>query len=202
MPGEPLRCRCDGGAYEVKKSPFLVHPDCPIHSAKAEPLRPTLSNDARELSMTLEEALMLAAEKKWDVLFYGYPYSVLIQDDFGDDIAHEGNWPESFSVALDCPVVARDDTAELIAQLAECCRLSGADTGDDEDWRLAPRAIQEVRQLRQDYDELSQTEGELVEALEAFFEASDNYMPEQDGFYQEALTNLRAAFVRVKGEQP
>src|SRR5690606_7676198 len=65
-------------------------------------------------AMTLEEALMLAAERKWKVTFYGYPYSALIEDDFGDDIAHEGNWPESFSEALGYPVVERDDTAELV----------------------------------------------------------------------------------------
>ena len=42
---------------------------------------------------------------------------------------------------------------------------------------------------------------ELVEALEAYFEASDNYMVEQDGYYQEALSNLRAALAKWK-ERP
>ena len=32
--------------------------------------------------------------------------------------------------------------------LAECCCLSGADTDGDEDWRLAERAVGEVRELR------------------------------------------------------
>lgn len=68
-------------------------------------------------SMTLEDALMLAAERKWKVTFYGYPYSVLIEDDFGDDIAHEGNWPESFSEVLGRPVVERDDKAKLVEAL-------------------------------------------------------------------------------------
>ena len=68
--------------------------------------------------MTLTEALMLAAERKWKVTFYDYPYSVLIEDDFGDDIAHEGNWPESFSAALGRTVVERDVTAELVEALS------------------------------------------------------------------------------------
>lgn len=68
-------------------------------------------------AMTLEKALMLAAERKWRVTFYGEPFSVLIVDDFGDDIAHEGNWPESFSEALGYPVVERDPTAELVEAL-------------------------------------------------------------------------------------
>lgn len=36
IPGCPidrpiLRCRCDGGSYQVRRFPFL-HSDCPIHS--------------------------------------------------------------------------------------------------------------------------------------------------------------------------
>lgn len=40
----------------------------------------------------------------------------------------------------------------------------------------------------------------LVEALEAYFEAKDNYMPEQDGFYVQADASLRAALAAV-GEE-
>lgn len=43
---------------------------------------------------------------------------------------------------------------ELIAWLAECYRLSGADPDGNEDWRLAPHAVEEVRRLRKEYDEL------------------------------------------------
>ena len=25
-------CRCDGAAYEVQRHPFLVHPECPLHT--------------------------------------------------------------------------------------------------------------------------------------------------------------------------
>lgn len=31
--GSNTDCLCDGGAYEVKEHPFLVHPDCPIHGS-------------------------------------------------------------------------------------------------------------------------------------------------------------------------
>ncbi|MET4614138.1 hypothetical protein ABIC28_005151 [Rhodococcus sp. PvR044] len=38
QPEPPPRCRCDGAAYETKRRPFLVHPDCPIHAQHtAEP---------------------------------------------------------------------------------------------------------------------------------------------------------------------
>jgi hypothetical protein len=38
-------------------------------------------------------------------------------------------------------------------QLGQCFRLSGADPDGNENWRLAPRAVDAVRQLRADYDE-------------------------------------------------
>lgn len=41
---------------------------------------------------------------------------------------------------------------EAIAALAECYRLAGGDTDGNEDWRLAPDAVEEVRQLRQGYN--------------------------------------------------
>lgn len=28
-------CRCDGGSYETKEHPFLVHPDCQVHQPPA-----------------------------------------------------------------------------------------------------------------------------------------------------------------------
>lgn len=116
------------------------------------------------------------------------------------------------------PVSARDDTAELVTQLAECCRLSGADTNDDEDWRLAPRAVEEVRQLRQDYDDLSRAEDELLKVLEAVTDRAgkltadfverlldDNVDPDD---WPESLKGAgadvhiaEAALARVKGEQ-
>lgn len=46
----------------------------------------------------------------------------------------------------------RAEVAQQQAQLAECYRLSGADPDGNEDWRLAPEAVEEVRQLRQDSD--------------------------------------------------
>src|SRR3989304_10143189 len=52
--------------------------------------------------------------------------------------------------------------------LAACYRLSGADPNGNEDWRLAPGAIDAVEELRKDYDrtcsELERVERELDEA--------------------------------------
>lgn len=42
----------------------------------------------------------------------------------------------------------------LIAALAQCYRLTGADPDGDEDWRLAPHAVEEVKRLRAEHDAL------------------------------------------------
>lgn len=39
--------------------------------------------------------------------------------------------------------------------LAECYRLSGADPDGNEDWRLARGAVGAVKELREDYDSLT-----------------------------------------------
>lgn len=55
-------------------------------------------------------------------------------------------------------VVPASDTAmtraELIAALAECYRLTGADPDGNEDWRLAEDAVKEVRRLRHEVERL------------------------------------------------
>lgn len=59
---------------------------------------------------------------------------------------------------------------QLVTQLAECYRLSGADPDGNEDWRLAPHAVGEVQRLRQEHDELGaeiHAYKETVAALEA-----------------------------------
>jgi ribulose bisphosphate carboxylase small subunit len=45
--------------------------------------------------------------------------------------------------------------------LAECYRLSGADPDGDDDWRLAERAVTEVKRMRGEYDAANDA---LVEA--------------------------------------
>ena len=50
-----------------------------------------------------------------------------------------------------------DKVVELQHQLAECYRLSGADPDGNEDWRLAPRAAEEVKRMRDELD-AAQTE--------------------------------------------
>ena len=60
-----------------------------------------------------------------------------------------------FTDASDALLDAKDaEIADLKMQLAECFRLSGADPDGNEDWRLAPRAVEEVRRLRSERDEL------------------------------------------------
>jgi hypothetical protein len=46
----------------------------------------------------------------------------------------------------------RGELKQLHAWLAECYRLTGADPDGNEDWRLAPYAVQEVKRLREDSD--------------------------------------------------
>lgn len=46
------------------------------------------------------------------------------------------------------------ENAELKAQLAECYKLSGADPDGDTDAHLAKYAVQEVRTMRERYDEM------------------------------------------------
>ena len=58
-------------------------------------------------------------------------------------------------------MAAKAQVAALQAQLATCFKLSGADPDGNEDWRLAPHAVDEVTRLRNDYDEL----GDETEAL-------------------------------------
>lgn len=43
--------------------------------------------------------------------------------------------------------------ADKDAQLAQCFKLAGADCEGNEDWRIAPRAVRAVADLRRDYDE-------------------------------------------------
>lgn len=54
---------------------------------------------------------------------------------------------------------------QLKGQLAECYRLSGADPDGNEDWRLAPSAVAEVKRLREDYDALLDSNEKLAVAL-------------------------------------
>jgi hypothetical protein len=57
----------------------------------------------------------------------------------------------------------RQRIAQLESWLAECYKLTGADSDGNEDWRLAPRAVEEVARLRQ---ELDNAEGGLQELQE------------------------------------
>jgi hypothetical protein len=56
--------------------------------------------------------------------------------------------------------------AELEADLATCYRLSGADPDGNEDWRLAGRAVSEVRRLRDESDQADEENVWLRELLD------------------------------------
>jgi hypothetical protein len=57
---------------------------------------------------------------------------------------------------------------ELQAQLAECYRLTGADPDGNEDWRLAPHAVGEVKRLREESNQLAeQLAGAKIREVEA-----------------------------------
>ena len=49
--------------------------------------------------------------------------------------------------------------ASLTAQLAQCFKIAGEDCDGNEDWRIAPRAVQAVTDLRRDYDDACAAEG-------------------------------------------
>src|SRR3990167_8827662 len=77
---------------------------------------------------------------------------------------HEMGCDDESALRLLATIEARDARIEeLIADLAECFRLSGADPDGDEDWRIAPRAVAEVRRLREESD----ADGTRIEELEA-----------------------------------
>lgn len=67
------------------------------------------------------------------------------------------HWREEHSIrayGLQCwNACAEHARAPLLDQLGQCFRLSGADPDGNENWRLAHRAVDAVRQLRADYEE-------------------------------------------------
>jgi signal transduction histidine kinase len=79
---------------------------------------------------------------------------------------------------------------EAIADLAECYRLSGADPDGNEDWRLAPSAVAEVRRLRHDYDEACTEACELRAALSALVERTDMGVSRDDDVMRAAKRAL------------
>ena len=84
------------------------------------------------------------------------------------------------------------DISELLAalataedQLAECYRLSGADPDGNEDWRLAPYAVNAVKNLRANLDEADQ-EAEKLRAQLATAEAEGRRLAAVVHEYQQA----------------
>jgi len=87
----------------------------------------------------------------------------------------------------------------LISNLAECYRLSGADPDGNEDWRLAIRAVEEVRRMRQEYDSLA---GQYHESLHLRAEMEEErdaarlQLDEAQAEYRYAMKTLGAEAAR------
>mgnify|MGYP001033858953 CR=1 FL=1 len=115
-----LRCICDGGAYEIKRHPFIVNPECEIHGkAKA-------ASDHAPLAMTLEEALAVHGlslhrgpnSSEWIAgrIRLISPHNPARYSQEWLPLGAGATWPEAVSAALGRPVVARDEAAELRAE--------------------------------------------------------------------------------------
>lgn len=63
-------------------------------------------------------------------------------------------------------VTLRQEQARLTADLATCYRLTGADPDGNEDWRLAKKAVEAVRELRAAADRADARVDTLRAALE------------------------------------
>ena len=91
----------------------------------------------------------------------------------------------------------RDALDAAHADLAECYCLTGADPsggmkGDvDEDWRLAPEAVREVRRLRKEYDDAEATIARQQRAIErkdwALRMLKDKFPSDFDNMWKDAL---------------
>jgi len=94
---------------------------------------------------------------------------------------------------------AQATIAALQAQLATCFKLSGADPDGNEDWRLAPHAVEEVTRLRNDCDELGDEIGALREQLtQRTAELAQILAAVDEGL---ALTDIRLAIKTVEETQ-
>lgn len=69
-----------------------------------------------------------------------------------DAIRRGGEWARKATEEAECNKPLRAEIERLTGQLAECYRLTGADPDGNEDWRLAPQAVVEVKRLREQTD--------------------------------------------------
>lgn len=109
----------------------------PEAEARAKDLLEKIDTDWPSIEKTLSG---------WAVMehIHGRPYT-------GPSIDFNGAWQLLRDLLAELARV-RQERDDNIKRLAECYRLSGADTDGNEDWRLAGRAVEEVRRLRDDSD--------------------------------------------------
>ncbi len=69
--------------------------------------------------------------------------------------------------SLDMLTDSRRETEQATKQLAGCYRLSGADPDGNEDDKLAPYAVEEVKRLRKEYEELGEETEQLRQERDA-----------------------------------
>lgn len=94
--------------------------------------------------------------------------------EIGDRLAN-GTWAQTCHDAADALTAAH-------AALAECYRLTGADPDGDEDWRLAPHAVAEVKRLREESDAAHAARDVL-----AHYASMDPHMPIPGGLTRDEL---------------
>lgn len=70
------------------------------------------------------------------------------------------NIPNVVKIETDVEKIAR-----LEHDLAECYKLTGADPDGNEDWRLAAHAVDAVREFRQEFDLLSESNASYVRLI-------------------------------------
>lgn len=90
----------------------------------------------------------------------------------------------------------RAENERLRADLAKCYKLSGADPDGNEDWRLAPKAVKEVRDMRASYDAAI---GREI-AWEDRAEKADAQLLESGKYWEAKYTELFEARARAEAD--
>ena len=82
--------------------------------------------------------------------------SSLLQSGAAREAAVEDLHRDALRLLADKNEALRTERDRLIADLAECYRLTGADCDGNEDWRIAPYAVREVARLRKEQEDLEE----------------------------------------------
>jgi hypothetical protein len=111
------------------------------------------------------------------------------RDAFDKQIVGVGNALQQAEAELSQVKAERD---KHVQDLAECYRLSGADPDGKEDWRLAPEAVQEVRDMRKAYNKAVERELGFEDKWKQAELERDAAMAVVNGFYGDIYDFLAA----------